>query len=219
MEHQVKEGRDASIKDLILDIASKEPVPGGGAVSALSAAMACALVSMVLGLTMGKKAYLALSSDVKEELLQIFEKANALKGDFLDWMGEDNRAFMKVMEAFQYPKETAEDIGIRTQKIKDAYLGAMEVPLKVAKTMSGFYIKMSRVAPYANTNCLSDFAVASLQAKSAIRGAILNVRVNTGGIGREELAAEVIKECHEMEVLAESVDQEIQDQVEKRLGA
>ena len=48
---------DKTIKDYVNQVASNEPAPGGGSVSALVGSLGAALTSMVGNLTIGKKAY------------------------------------------------------------------------------------------------------------------------------------------------------------------
>jgi len=48
---------DQKISEFIEQVASNTPTPGGGAVGAITAAMATALVEMVASLTIGKKGY------------------------------------------------------------------------------------------------------------------------------------------------------------------
>lgn len=44
------------LDELLTVTASKEPIPGGGGIAAMTAASAAALVEMVANLTIGKKA-------------------------------------------------------------------------------------------------------------------------------------------------------------------
>ena len=48
---------EMKISDLLEKTASDEPVPGGGSIAALSAALAASLTEMVANLTLGKKGY------------------------------------------------------------------------------------------------------------------------------------------------------------------
>lgn len=56
---------DFKIKDFINVLASKEPIPGGGGVSALVGSLGVALGSMVGNLTLGKKKYEDVQEDIK----------------------------------------------------------------------------------------------------------------------------------------------------------
>ena len=55
-----------TVNDFINDVASSSPAPGGGSVAALAGTLGIALTSMVCNLTIGKKKYLDVESEIKE---------------------------------------------------------------------------------------------------------------------------------------------------------
>jgi len=59
--------KDLTIKKFLEQLASNEPVPGGGSVAALSSGLSVALVQMVANLTIDKKGY----EDVNEEMKKL----------------------------------------------------------------------------------------------------------------------------------------------------
>ena len=61
---------DLTVKGLLDVTAGKDPVPGGGSISALSGSIAAALTEMVAGLTIGKKKY----AEVEEQMKQLVER-------------------------------------------------------------------------------------------------------------------------------------------------
>ena len=97
---------DKTVKDFVSQVASSEPAPGGGSVSALVGSLGAALTSMVGNLTVGRKAYNQLEEQYKHqidenltEVQKSIEKLNAL-------VDEDTKAFSSFMEALKLPKET-----------------------------------------------------------------------------------------------------------------
>jgi methenyltetrahydrofolate cyclohydrolase len=188
-----------SLEYLIEKISSKEPVPGGGAVSALSASFAVSLCEMVIGLTIGKKIFLGYDEKIQEKMVQVKQECENLKLVFLDLFDKDNLSFEKVMEAMKLPKETEEEKEYRRERIEQSYIGAMEVPLEVSKRVLGFYENIEFVAQYGNKNCITDVGVSSLQALSAVEGAVLNVKINLIGIGNENLSKDIQLECQKIQ--------------------
>ena len=69
-----------TLKEFTELAASKEPVPGGGGVSALVASLAASLGEMVVNLTIGKKKYL----EFTEELGDIGKELDLLRSNLLD---------------------------------------------------------------------------------------------------------------------------------------
>ncbi|HHV17284.1 MAG TPA: cyclodeaminase/cyclohydrolase family protein, partial [Thermoanaerobacterales bacterium] len=70
---------EKSCKDFVEVLSSKEPVPGGGGAAALVGAIGMALGNMVGNLTVGKKRY----KNVESEVYSIMEKATKLQRDLL----------------------------------------------------------------------------------------------------------------------------------------
>jgi formiminotetrahydrofolate cyclodeaminase len=186
---------DKSVVNLIDRISSNDPVPGGGAVSALSASIAVSLCEMVVGLTKGKKVYNEATDDIKNRIDKIGEEARELKGVFLNLFERDNLAFEKVMDAFKLPKGTDEEKEIRKKKIEESYIGAMEVPLEVAKKILTIFDNIEFIVKNGNQNCITDAGVSSLQAYAAIQGSILNVKINLSGISDAQMVEKVRGEC------------------------
>ena len=58
---------DLTVKGFLDTTAGKDPVPGGGSISALCGSIAAALTEMVAGLTIGKKKY----AEVEEQMKQL----------------------------------------------------------------------------------------------------------------------------------------------------
>lgn len=186
---------EKKVIDLINEISSKEPVPGGGAVSAFSASVAVSLCEMVCNLTIGKKRYKEYDEETRNRIDEISKTCELEKQVFLKLFEKDNQAFDKVMQVVRMPKETDEQIQVRKQKLAEAYRGAMEVPLEVARKIENFYPNIEFVSRFGNPNCITDVGVSSLQAFSALQGAILNVKINLDGIKNEELANKARMEC------------------------
>lgn len=204
---------DKKVKDLINEISSKEPVPGGGAVSAFSGSVAVSLCQMVCNLTIGKKRYREYDEETRIKIDNIERLCEVEKQEFLDLFDRDNQAFDRVMQVIRMPKETDEEIKNRKQKLAEAYKGAMEVPLEVARKIENFYQNIIFISEFGNPNCITDVGVASLQAFSALQGAILNVKINLDGIKNEELANKTRTECETLLERVQSKHQEIMARV------
>ena len=76
------------ITDFLQKTASGTPVPGGGSVSALSAALGAGLAEMVANLTIAKKGYEAVEGEMKE----IAETAQKLREKLVTEVDKDANA-------------------------------------------------------------------------------------------------------------------------------
>jgi formiminotetrahydrofolate cyclodeaminase len=191
----MKQLSELSIKEFLLITAGNDPVPGGGSISALCGSLSAALGQMVAQLTIGKKKY----ADREENMKEMAAVFNSYLDKFTEDIDKDSEAYDTVFSAFKLPKETEEEKAIRTQKIQDATKIAAEVPLQVAqkacKIMDFIYI----VAKNGNQNAVTDACVAMMCARTAVLGALLNVRINLSSIQDADYVNQLKKETGVLE--------------------
>ena len=187
--------RKLTVEGFIDETASSSPAPGGGSIAALNAASSAALITMVANLTLGKEKYAAVEGDMKE----VAAKAGALKDDFLALIDEDSNAFNKIMAAFKLPKDTDEAKKARSVAIQEATKGAALVPFKVGQKANELFALAEEVITKGNQNAITDGAVAAMNARAAIRGAFLNVKINLGSIKDGLFVEDLQKKMAEIE--------------------
>ncbi len=168
--------KEQKINDFLESVSAKTSTPGGGAVAALSGAMAAALIEMVCNLTIGKKGYEKMEKDIK--ILRY--KAIKTKKGFLKSADRDVEAFNKVMEAYKIPKTDKS----RMSKIQRALKYATEVPTQTAKLAVEIEKLAKRVAKIGNKNAISDAKTAGHLAKAAYSSAMENVKINKDTLAR-----------------------------------
>lgn len=183
--------QDLTIKEFLEKTYGKDPVPGGGSVSALCGALAASLGEMVTALTIGRKKY----ADVEEEMLQYAPQMELARRKFIDFIDEDAEAYQVVFDAFKMPKETDEEKSARNKAIQEATLKAAMVPLRVAETAVGIMGSIFEIGSKGNRNAVTDACVAMMCARTAALGAILNVRINLSGLDDKEKAKELENRC------------------------
>lgn len=122
-----------SVKDFLAKTAGNDPVPGGGSIAALNAAIASALTEMVANLTIGKKKY-----EDKEGLMKkIVAITENYRASFMKDIDADSEAYNNVFAAFKLPKETDEEKTERNNQIQEATKIAAEIPMEVARKEIG----------------------------------------------------------------------------------
>lgn len=187
--------RKLTVEGFIDETASSSPAPGGGSIAALNAASSAALITMVANLTLGKEKYAAVEGDMKE----VAAKAGALKDDFLALIDEDSNAFNKIMAAFKLPKDTDEAKKARSAAIQEATKGAALVPFKVGQKANELFALAEEIITKGNQNAITDGAVAAMNARAAVRGAFLNVKINLGSIKDGLFVEDLQKKMAEIE--------------------
>lgn len=186
-------------------LASSEPVPGGGSVAALSAGISASLAAMVANLTIGKKKY----AEVEEEMKAIYENMMQMKEAFTSFIDQDANSFDDVMKAFKMPKETEEEKEARGTAIEESYKLAASVPLAVAKSCAEMFPYLEVVVTKGNQNAVTDGLVATMMARTAILSALYNVKINLTGIQDTAYVEKVTQEIKELEALAIKRETEI----------
>lgn len=198
-----------TVEGFINETASSSPAPGGGSIAALNAASSAALIAMVAQLTLGKEKYAA----SQEEMKEVAEKAGAMKDQFLAFIDEDSNAFNKIMAAFKLPKDTDEAKKARSAAIQDATKGAALVPFKVGQKANELFALAEAVILRGNPNAVTDGAVAAMNARAAVRGAFLNVKINLGSIKDALFVEDLKKRMAEIEADVDAREQALLEKV------
>jgi len=103
------------------------------------------------------------------------------------------------MDAYRMPKETEAEIALREEKIEEASKIASLVPMEVAERAYNLLDTMIEVLETGNRNAMTDGLVGLMICRTAIMGALLNVRTNLGGIRDKAFVAEMSAKCDTME--------------------
>ena len=166
-------------------VAAGTPAPGGGSVAAYCGMLAASLGQMVTNLTIGKPRY----SEAEPRLIEIRAELERLGGRMRELIDEDAASFEAVLLAYRLPKDTDEQKAARAAQIQLALRGAVDVPMETAQRSFALLRLLGELADIGNPNALSDVAVGTRLAQTAIRGASYNVGVNLESISDREAAA------------------------------
>ena len=209
---------DMTLRDYSDVLASSEPAPGGGSTAALSGVLGAALTMMVVNLSVGKKNYESLNEKIKAKFMEEAENVKALQKELSGLVDEDTKAFNKFMEAVKLPKDTEEQNQLRAEKMQEASLYALQVPMKTAECCFRLLENQGNIARYGNRNAVSDVGVGALLTLSGLEGAILNVNINLSGIEDEAVRSEAYDKCRRLSAEGRKLHSEILDIVNLRIG-
>ena len=204
---------DLTLKEFLNKVAGSDPVPGGGSIAALNGAIASALAAMVANLTIGKKGY-----EEHEELMQHIAGV-ALQGQntFIEDIDRDSEAYDSVFTCFKMPKATDEEKAARSAAIQEATRHAALIPMEVARKALEVMPVIADIARLGNRNAITDACVAMMAARSAVLGALLNVRINLGVLKDKEFVLGLQAEADRMEQTACRKEKELLDAVNQDL--
>ena len=175
--------------------ASGTPVPGGGSVSALSAALGAGLAEMVANLTIAKKGYEAVEHEMKE----IAERLQILREKLVVEVDNDANAYRDVLAAFKLPKNTEQEKEQRAEAIQGAMKNAARIPLGVAGDALQVMDLAEKAIRNGNRNAVSDGAVGTMMARTAVLGALYNVKINLASVKDKAFVEEMMREVKKLE--------------------
>ncbi len=169
---------DKTVREYANITAAREPVPGGGSVASVAGALGAALTSMVCNFTAGNPKY----TEHEAEINEILPQAEELRRTLLELADKDVEVYSEVTSAYKLPRATAEDKAARQRAIQEALTHAAAVPLAIARGCREVALLAQRLVDLGNPNLLSDVGVAVLMAEAGLRGAALNVEINSASI-------------------------------------
>lgn len=195
------------------ETASESPAPGGGSIAAYLGALGVSLGTMVANLSSHKKGW----DDRWKEFSDYAEKGQILKDALLKAVDEDTRAFNKIMDAFGLPKGTDAEKAARKVAIQAATKNAIEVPLRVMELSCQTFDVIKAMAEIGNPNSASDAGVGALCARSAVYGAYLNVKINTGGYDDKAYVEAALAKANDLLQKATALEKEVLAIVEGKI--
>lgn len=187
--------QDLTLKQFLEKTASNEPVPGGGSVSALNGAVASALAEMLANLTVGRKNY----ADVEEWMIRTAAEMAENRNHFINDIDRDSDAYSLVLDAFKLPKETDGEKAARSEKIQEATRIAALIPMEVAERAFDMFDAVAETTRKGNKNAVTDGCTGAMVCRTAILGALLNVRVNLASLKDEALKVKLLSKCDRIE--------------------
>lgn len=181
---------DQKCMEFVNALAAKQPTPGGGGAVAYVGALGAALGRMVCAYTVGKKKY----ADVEEEILGAAETLEEMQKQLAEMVDRDAAAFKPLSEAYGLPKDAPD----REIIMENALRLATTVPVDVMCDVCSVIEYLDVLAEKGSRLVISDAGVAAECCKAALRGAALNVYINTKSMVDREYAQLIDEQTDEM---------------------
>ena len=159
-----------SLHEFANRLASKEPIPGGGAVAAVTAAHAAALGCMVLAYTLGKPKFAAHEIENKKAL-ECLQRAQNQAHALAD---QDAIAYGTLSALWKLPPADARRVAQEPAAVR----AATAAPMAIAVLACTILESLQNLPNTSNPNLISDLAIAAELATTAANAAAWNVRVN-----------------------------------------
>ncbi len=152
-------------------LAAKTSVPGGGGASALIGSIGIALGSMVGQFTLGKQKY----ADFEDDIKSLMEKAEDIRGALNSCIDEDAIAFEPLSKAYGMPKDAPDRDEIMEKCLRDA----AAVPFKILQLACEAVDLQKGFLDKGSSLMITDAGTGAAALQAAIKGASLNVKINT----------------------------------------
>ena len=174
-----------SVMSFSCKLASKTSVPGGGGASALAAAVGTALGSMVGEFTIGKKKY----ADVEQDIISRMKKADDIRFSLLKCIDDDAIAFEPLSKAYSIPKDEPGRDEVMEKCLKDA----AQAPFRILELACDAIDLQQEFADKGSVIMISDAATGVALLEGAIKGAAVNVKINTKSMKDRDYACDLEK--------------------------
>lgn len=170
------------IAEILEAVASRRPAPGGGATAALTAAFGVALLSMALKITVKKNGEDA-------ELGRTLGRLTELREQLQAQADEDVQVFDTYVRATRLPDKTKEDRQEHEGALKAAGQAAMEVPLKLARTVVEAMNLTPSLIRKVHSVVVSDVGAGAAILEGALHASLLTVEINLPHVTAEDRVA------------------------------
>ncbi len=171
-------------------LAAKTSVPGGGGASALIGSIGIALGSMVGQFTLGKKKY----ADFEDDIKSLMAKADDIRGALNSCIDEDAIAFEPLSKAYGMPKDAPDRDEIMEKCLRDA----AAVPFKILQLACEAVDLQKGFLDKGSSLMITDAGTGAAALQAAIKGASLNVKINTKFMKDRQYAAELNDKVDEL---------------------
>lgn len=205
---------DLSLKGFIEETASESPAPGGGSVAATLGALGAALGTMVANLSSHKRGW----DSRWEEYSDWAERGKACHAELLALIDRDTDAFNAIMATWKMPSKTDEQKAAKDVATQAAVHQAIAIPFRIMEVALESMTVTSAMVDDGIQASISDSGVAALCARSAVMGAYLNVRVNSGDLTDAAARQDFLDRGAKLQEQAIELEQEILQRVNKAFG-
>ncbi|MDE6066672.1 MAG: glutamate formimidoyltransferase [Duncaniella sp.] len=218
IEYMIADDKNKKLVDMTCrafadETASESPAPRGGSISAYMGSLGAALATMVANLSAHKAGW----DDRWKEFSDVAEQGRALVDSLLHLVDEDTEAFNGIMAVFAMPKGTDAEKAARDEAMERATEYATRVPLRTMEESVKVFPLAMQMAENGNPASVSDAGVGALAARAAVRGALLNVKINAAGLKNRQLADELVGRAEAIAKEAAELEESVLKVVESKI--
>lgn len=191
-------------KEFLDALASDAPAPGGGGGSAYVGA---------LGLSLSQMALTVSAKTAKEEKLpsiqNLITEIDDLRNQLYDMIEGDARAFIPLSNAYKLPKSDPD----RANKIQEGLIMAAQAPLEMMRLNHQGIQLQKEAMSLSNKMIVSDVGTGIIISQSSLKGAYMNVFVNTKSIKDEQQRLKIEEEANKLLENGHQIAEEVYSEI------
>jgi len=195
-------------------VAAASATPAGGAVAALTSALAASLVAMVAGLTTRREKYAAVHGYAQE----ILERADVLRADLLELARHDAVVIAEYLDALTLPQATEFERTARDAARRAALLEAARVQLELLDLASEVSALAEAMVGSGVATAIGDAATASFLAAATSRSAYWSIRSNLRLMGRPDETRALVQSAVVTLERVEAAEIRVRQVLDERVG-
>ncbi len=167
--------KDNKINDFCVNLASKNPTPGGGSVAAVQGALGAGLIAMVADITLNSLKY----KNFWEINKSVLNSSIYIKNKFLELAQKDIDEYSKMKNIYSMKNNTKEEQTIRTEKLQQTLKNCAMPPFECIRLSNKAINLITDILDCSSKLAQSDLGCAATLLKSCIQNSWLNLRANT----------------------------------------
>jgi methenyltetrahydrofolate cyclohydrolase len=195
-------------------VAAASATPAGGAVAALTSALAASLVAMVAGLTTRREKYAAVHGYAQE----ILERADVLRADLLELARHDAVVIAEYLDALTLPQATEFERTARDAARRAALFEAARVQLELLDLASEVSALAEAMVGSGVATAIGDAATASFLAAATSRSAYWSIRSNLRLMGRPDETRALVESAVVTLERVEAAEIRVRQVLDERVG-
>jgi formiminotetrahydrofolate cyclodeaminase len=195
-------------------VAAASATPAGGAVAALTSALAASLVAMVAGLTTRREKYAAVHGYAQE----ILERADVLRADLLELARHDAVVIAEYLDALTLPQAPEFERTARDAARRAALFEAARVQLELLDLASEVSALAEAMVGSGVATAIGDAATASFLAAATSRSAYWSIRSNLRLMGRPDETRALVQSAVVTLERVEAAEIRVRQVLDERVG-
>jgi len=199
-----------NIDEFLDRVADRTPTPGGGGVTGLAGALACAMGRMVAAYSIKKSTETPACERVESLAAHLKVIDQLLRG----LITQDGVAYGEMTAA----RKALQDGRMEAPAYHNAVLKAISVPMEMAAAVSRALAAMDACKIDANPYLLSDLGVAAVLADATARAASYSVRVNLVELADDAMRVRIVTDVEQTVQRCIEHRDSIEAYVRRRLG-